>query len=273
MMRRIILATLAFSLLIGCRTIPMATENNPTLLVGKVIFYGRFISAHGISFDGTITRGIEISLRNTTTNEVFRFSPDNNGLFHINLQDGKYALDELYIRRYNSEGAWSNLFTNPSQKFIEVERGKVNNIGTIRWTFVNRRHHIEQFDNLATVRDAFSARYTRSNWNQKEWIYTQVSSGMTFFSRISYHLRSSVSENLSAEMRDAIERNLRDRMKEVSEVLPIGYTLFYLRSEDELDWAIVRTPIDLMEYQRRMVEDHVRNRLRENREQVRNLNQ
>ena len=278
-MRKFILVILTLSLLTGCRTIPMATESNPTLLVGEIAFTGRhFVSSNGVSFDGTFTRGIEISLRNVATNEALRFSPDNNGLFHINLPDGRYLLDELYIRRYNSQGAWSNIFTNPSQRFIEVERGKVNNIGTIRWTFVGRRHHIEQIDNSEAVRDAFTRRHTRSNWNQKEWKYTQISSGMAPFSRISYHLRSSawqdsVPENLSAEMRETIERSLRDRMREMNEVLPVGYTLFYLRSEDGLDWAIVRIPIDLMEYQRRMVEDHVRNRLRENREQVRNLNQ
>ena len=291
-MKKRILIALLFAFLIGCRTIPMATENNPTLLVGKVSFTGKSsVIINNLSFDGTSTRGIQILLRNTATNEFLRFSPDNNGLFHISLPDGTYSLDDLYIRKYNDRGAWASIFTRPLQKLIEVERGKVNNIGTILWTFEDRRHRVEQIDNSAAVREAFFARYARSNWNQQEWKYTSLFSdesiemtvpfgeNISFGEDITFYLRSedgqdsirmTIPENMPIEIRESIEREMRERMRERNELRALGDTIFYVRSDDGLDSVRLQLPRYFPNEIRQRMEENTRNRLRERQEQSQN---
>jgi hypothetical protein len=58
---------------------------------------------------------------------------------------------------------------------LEVERGKVNNIGTIQWSFVDRKHDAVQIDDLSDIKIKFSQKLSESVWNQKEWKYKKKS--------------------------------------------------------------------------------------------------
>ncbi|MCL2682180.1 MAG: hypothetical protein FWE63_01685 [Bacteroidales bacterium] len=147
--------------------------NLTTLLVGEVVFTGiNLVSPHGVSFDGIITSGIEISIRNTATSEVLRFSADKNGLFYVNLQEGKYWINEIAIKKQNDDGAWAYFFTNLNPpKIFEVERGKVNNIGTIHWSVIDRKHNVERVGNSSIIKNKFLIQFPGSIWNTKEWKY------------------------------------------------------------------------------------------------------
>ena len=169
---------LNFSLwfLIGCKSIPMSTERTPNLLVGEITFISSdFVSSQGISFIGKTTSGIEIVIRNTATNEILRFPADKNGLFYVNLQEGEYWIDELHIKKERNDGSWTTLYTNPALKVVEVESRKVSNIGKIQWIYAERRHNVVQIDNSSDNQDVFSKQFPKSNWNQEEWKYEQLS--------------------------------------------------------------------------------------------------
>ncbi|MCL2074408.1 MAG: hypothetical protein FWH18_10825 [Marinilabiliaceae bacterium] len=155
----------------------MYNELNPTLLVGEVIFTGKnFVTDNGVSFEGTTTSGIVLLLQNIVTNETIEFPADKNGLFYTNLQEGKYIIDEMLIRKYNENENWFDLFiSQPTIKVIEIEKGKVNNIGTLRWSLDRRTQNFFQEDNSSHVKIKFSERYPESNWNQIEWKYKQLS--------------------------------------------------------------------------------------------------
>ena len=166
---------LLFCLLLGCTSIPASTEKNPTLLVGEIVFIGRnYVSANKVSFDGTTTSNIDIFLRNTISNEIIRFSSGKNGLFYVNLQEGKYMIDKLHLKREGIGSAWTSLYyTNPPKIVLEIEREKVNNIGTLRWTFIDKKNNVIQTDDSLSVKNRFSKRFPKSNWNQKEWKYIE----------------------------------------------------------------------------------------------------
>ena len=175
---------LLFCVLIGCTSIPASTGQNPTLLVGEIIFTGKnYTSANKVSFDGTKTSDIDIFLRNTSNNEIIRFSSDKNGLFYVNLPEGKYMIDKLHVKIegligvYTAEGlgnAWSSLYYfNPPRKVFEIESEKVNNIGTLRWTFIDKKNNMIQVNDSLSVKNKFSKRFPKSNWNQKTWKYIE----------------------------------------------------------------------------------------------------
>ena len=264
--------TLCF--LIGCTAIPTATDKNQTLLVGEVIFVGSdYVSNNGISFNGTTTSGIEIVLRNTSNNESFRISTNNTGLFHINLQDGKYMIDELYVKKERNDGAWSYLYTSPSQKVMEIEKGKVNNIGTIRWSYLERKHNVIQTDNSLAVKNNFSKKFPKSNWNQKEWEYSKLMLETRNYSgeTVTYYIktddgRDSTRITVPKEMPETSRRNIEQDMKKVmSYYRSQGDTAYYVKSENGLDSVLLRLPKAMPEEQKRVAEENIKRHLRENR--------
>ena len=248
---------LGLCFLIGCKSIPMSTERTPTLLIGQIVFGGSdYVSRQGISFSGITTSGIEIALRNTVTNEVFRFSPGKNGLFYIGLKEGKYWIDELYIKKERNDGAWSDIYTNPPRKVLEIERGKVNNLGTLHWTFVGRRHDVVQLENSEDTKNEFTKQFPKSNWNTKEWIYIpwafevnqRISVNQISGERISYYVKSedgrdssllTIPQNMPIEMRRQIES---DMIKRMNDHRIQGDTTYYVKSENGLDSALLKIP-------------------------------
>ena len=166
------LLNLSLCFLIGCKSIPMSTEKTPNLLVGEIVFVvSDYVSSQGISFNGKTTSGIEITIRNIATNEILRFAADKNGLFYADLQEGKYWINELSIKKQHYDGSWAYISAGSAQpKVFEVERGKVNNIGTIQWS-IDKRNNVIQMDNSSDIKNKFSKQFPESIWNTKEWIY------------------------------------------------------------------------------------------------------
>ena len=258
--------------LIGCRSIPMSTESNPTLLAGEIAFIGsNYFSRDGISFIGTTNSGIEIVIKNTYTNESFRFSSGKNGLFYINLQEGKYSIDELYLKKVRSDGAWSYIYTNPN-KILSIERGKVNNVGKINWSFDARKHNVGQTDNSSAVKNEFSKQFPKSNWNQNEWkfspfVYEIKRSSEVFVSsgeKVTYYIKSddgqdstriTMPKDMPVEVRQQIEA---DAKKRVNDSRIQGDTTYYVKNENGIDSILLKTPKMMPEDMRRDVEERMR---------------
>ena len=266
------LLKLSICFLIGCKTIiPMSTERNQTLLVGNIVFAGNnYISRNGISFNGTTNSGIEIILKNTDTNELFRFSSGKNGLFYISLQEGKYRIDELYIKKANNDGAWAYIYTNPSNKLLEIEKGKVNNVGTIRWFFTDGRHVVEKDDNSTVVKNEFSKQFSSSNWNQKEWQYSPFVVNVIKPSgeQVSYYLKTddgrdsthlTLPKDMPIEQRQQIEA---DALAKMTDRRIQGDTTYYVKSVNGLDSVLIKRPKMMPEDAIRDVEERMRQNMR-----------
>lgn len=240
----IILVKLSLCFLIGCTSIPTSTEKNQILLVGEIVFVGSdYVSNNGISFDGTTSSGIEIILKNTANNEIFHISSNNTGLFHVNLKEGRYMIDELLIKKERYDGVGEYLYTNPAQKVLEIEKGKVNNIGTIRWSYIDRKHNTIQTDNSLAVKINFSKQFPKSNWNQKEWAYNKLSLETVKMSceTVTYYVktddgRDSTRITLPKEMSETSKQQIEpDLIKRMNNINSQGDTTYYVKSENELD--------------------------------------
>jgi len=247
----------------GCKTMPMSTENTPTLLIGQVVFGGGdYVSTNDISFQTQSTSGIEIALRNTVTYEVLRFPANKNGLFYSALQEGKYWIEELYIKKERTDGAWAEIYTNPSKNVLEIESGKVNDVGTLQWTFMGRRHHVVQLDKSSNTKNEFEKQFPKSNWNTKEWKYTPWTLG----ENISYYLKSedgrdsaliTIPKNLPIEIKEMAERDMIKRMNELriqNDLRVQGDTTYYIKSENGLDSISLRIPKNISEAMKREIE-------------------
>ena len=249
-MKRIYTFLLVFCLLIGCTSIPASTEQNPTLLVGEVVFScNDYISSQGISFVGITKGDIKISLRNKETKEIISVFTDKTGFFYVNrLQEGKYEITELYLEKKRQDGAWANVYVNPAVKELEIEKGKVNNIGTVDWSFSERKHNIIQTDHSLLVQNSFAKRFPKSNWNQKEWKYNTIS------------LSNEIFQNVEMEMKMEIK-------KRMDEIRIQGDTTYYVKSENGLDSASLTIPKASSNEARLMMEEHVRNLLNKKQQQ------
>jgi len=203
---------------------------------------------------------------------------DGNGLLCANIQEGKYIIDELYIKKTAFDGAWADLYMNPAQKVLEIERGKVNNIGTIRWSLVDRKHSMIQSDNSLAVKVDFSKKYPKSNWNQKEWIYNKLSNNVYKLSdeKISYYVKTesgldstlvSIPKDMPENMRIQLEK---DVIKRMNDFRAFGDTTYYVKSENGLDSVFLTVPKAMPEESRRKQEEFIRNKLKEQRSRPNN---
>jgi len=226
-----------FCLLTGCTSIPTSTEQNLTLLVGEVVFSSNdYINSQGISFVGITKGNIKISLRNTETKEIITAFTDGTGFFYVDrLQEGKYEIIELFLEKKRPDGAWANIYVNPARKVLEIEKGKVNNTGTIDWIFSESKHIVIQSDNSLFVQNNFAKRFPKSNWNLKEWIYNTIS--------------------LPNEIRQQVEAEIK---KTTDNVYIQGDTTYYVKSENGLDSVFLTIPKAFSNEERLKAEEHVR---------------
>jgi len=242
---------------------PVSTENTPTLLIGQVVFGGGdYVSNNDISFQTQSTSGIEIALRNTVTYEVFRFPSNKNGLFYVALQEGKYWIDELYLKKEHNDGAWAEIYTTPAKNVLEIESGKVNDVGTLQWTYMGRRHNVVQLDKSSDAKNEFEKQFPKSNWNTKEWKYTPWTLG----ENISYYLKSedgrdsaliTIPKNLPIEIKEMAERDMIKRMYDLrvqNDLRAQGDTTYYIKSENGLDSISLRIPKNISEAMKREIE-------------------
>ena len=209
--------------LIGCSVIPTSTEKNPTLITGRIIFLGNdYVSDNGITFEGPILSDIEITLLNIATDEPLHFSSGKNGLFHANLEEGKYRIDRLYIKKTGYQNAWAYIYTNPVEKVFEIEKGKVNNVGTIHWTLKNKKHQVIQSNDSLTVKNQFAKQFSKSNWNQEEWKF--ASWDFEKKKEITYYVKSdngkdstriTIPEDMPLNVRKQIETKAKTRMNQI----------------------------------------------------------
>ena len=237
---------LVFCLLTGCTSIPASTEQNPTLLVGEVIFScNDYINSQGISFVGITKGNIKISLRNTETKEIITAFTDETGFFYVNrLHEGKYEISELFLEKKRPDGAWATVYVNPNGKVFEIEKGKGNNIGTVDWIFSERKHNIIQTDHSLLVQNSFSKRFPKSNWNQKEWKYNTIS------------LPNEIWQNVDMEINSRLD-----------DIRIQGDTTYYVKSENGLDSAFLTIPKAYSNEERLKMEKHVKNLLNKKQQQ------
>jgi TonB family protein len=132
----------------GVKSIPKKpTEKPSAVFAGKIVFGGSdFVSEEGISFSDTVTSGIEITLRNTVTYDAVRFLSDEDGSFYVTMQEGRYQIERLYLKKEQDDGAWAYVYVNPLKKILKMKSGKENNIGIIHWSYFNKRGEVKYLD-------------------------------------------------------------------------------------------------------------------------------
>jgi hypothetical protein len=175
--KRIILVSMGF-FIFGCASFPKADNEHQTLLIGSVIQQGKGYQYYStVSVNGTNRMGIEVTLQELNGEKTYILRTNSNGLFYsVNIPEGSYKITRLYLRK-ESGSAWASIgwSISSTMRIVEIVRGKVNNLGTLRWNCENDVSNAVTFNTgYSEVRDIFQEKNKSSNWNEKEWANVNV---------------------------------------------------------------------------------------------------
>jgi hypothetical protein len=158
--------------LIGCVSIPEAKPGNDTLVVGRFNLIRNL--SQNKQINGTFSAGIRLTFRSVADDRLIKINTQADGWFFLsNIQEGIYELTELYYVR--ESGNIKYIFEERIESCFVVKQGKANNVGIINLVYEDREQRFENSQEYDAVRDEFSVRYDQSNWNDQEWVNTNLS--------------------------------------------------------------------------------------------------
>jgi len=89
--------------------------------------------------------------------------------YSVRVPPGVYRITKLVYTGRNGNSGWSITLRNPPR--IEIEHGKVNNLGLLNFPdATSTTVYAEWNKNYEQVGTQFRQKYSSSNWNNKEWI-------------------------------------------------------------------------------------------------------
>jgi len=148
-------------LVISCVSLPEPDSKNQTLVVGIANIQDNYHPS-----DSSSRAGIEITLNKFSGTGGYTLVTNADGIFYsAKIPGGIYKLSEV---KYPSGNV---IFILDSPPKIEIENGKVNNLGT--FTLIGTSGvggPLNWSSGYEQVRFLFGQKYSSSNWNQKEWI-------------------------------------------------------------------------------------------------------
>lgn len=168
---------LAIFLIFGCATYSEPKTENDKLLTGIIVHTGiGYKKYSGATVNGIHKTGIEMTIKNVSTNEEFKIRTKKNGLFYLHeLPVGTYEIEDFYLK-VSSGKAWADTHSSPDNRLrFSIENGKVNNLGVINWDGKMREWTNISFNNsYNTVMKEFTSRFPKSNWLKMEVINLNI---------------------------------------------------------------------------------------------------
>jgi hypothetical protein len=160
--------------LVGCVSIPRATPENDTLVVGRFNLVRD--ESRNKQFNGTYSAGIRLTFRCVEDDRMFKISTQPGGWFFLsNLTEGIYELTELYYIKESSNTRY--IFDPKIERCFVVKRGKVNNLGLVKLVYEDRGLHLEDSQEYGAIQAEFQTQYAESNWNDEAWADTKLRLG------------------------------------------------------------------------------------------------
>ncbi|MDL2229254.1 hypothetical protein LJC14_03285 [Treponema sp. OttesenSCG-928-L16] len=150
----------------GCSSVPDATDEKPTLIIGEVYFTGENLTGTPHLNMGLFRMGIEVTLIDSAGNEVL-LKTDRAGIFYLNdVREGRYRISKMLVK--SDRGGWVS--TSPSPPFsFEIVPEQVNNIGRIEWHRNANKSTYNYNNAYDSVQNDFETRYKKSNWINGNW--------------------------------------------------------------------------------------------------------
>jgi hypothetical protein len=160
-------------LVIGCATIPEPKTESDRLVIGMIIQTGEgFRNYSGATVNGTHKSGIELSIKNTSTNEEYNIKTQKNGLFYTTvLTEGTYVIEQFYLK-VTSGNAWADTYSSPNDSWtFTIINGKINNLGVINWDGKARGGTNFKFSQLYNdVVNEFNSQFSKSEWTKWDMV-------------------------------------------------------------------------------------------------------
>jgi hypothetical protein len=164
-------------LVIGCTTLPEPKTESDTLVIGMIIHTGEgFQNYSGVSVNGTHKTGIEMKLKNITTNDEYSIKTQKNGLFYTTvLPPGIYEIDQFYLK-ISSGNAWADTYSSPGDSLtFTIVNGRINNLGMVNWDGKMRGDTNFRFSQLYNdVENEFRTQFSRSEWLKRDMMNQDI---------------------------------------------------------------------------------------------------
>ncbi|MDR1338720.1 MAG: hypothetical protein LBK58_01470 [Prevotellaceae bacterium] len=157
-------------LVIGCATLPEPGTAHDTLVIGMIIHTGKdFHTYSHVSVNGVHRTGIEMKLKNITTNDEYSVKTEKNGLFYtVALPPGTYRIDQFYLK-VSSGSAWADTYYSPGNLTFTIVKGKINNLGMINWDGRMGGDTNVQLSQLYNyVENEFRTQFSGSGWLKRD---------------------------------------------------------------------------------------------------------
>lgn len=187
------LAVTGLLLAASCVTTTFTREpagENETLVVGRILFECQLTRTGSIPI-GKYRYGVKLEFEDVETRRILKLQTvDTKGFFCLHNPQGNqlrlirlaYSQGLAQVDRHKksstkqflkeaSKGA-STSMTPQHPPTYRVQRGKVNNLGSILWTgdMSSRRHNYTFNREYDETRKVFVERYPESLWIHREWV-------------------------------------------------------------------------------------------------------
>ena len=168
----VLMSILFFSCSTMLRIEPQTCKQS--LVIGQIRLEAKNFSKVGsISVNGIHHSSINIRVLNLTTGEEFEvLSRGGTGLFYFLSEEGNtYSIVNFKYTNTGTHGTYAQISVSPTDLILQIEPGKVYNIGKIEWNADKDAHaHYFTFKrNYLELENLIRIKYAKSKWNLHEW--------------------------------------------------------------------------------------------------------
>lgn len=170
-MKKLIIPVFTALILVGCTSVPVPTQEQNILLVGK-LFVNWNTTGKMSGGNGKYKFGIKIYFKNSQTDKVISVSTQKDGWFLTSkLAGGSYTIQKFYIEKEEGYTIYHMTLNGPF--FITLEDGIVNNMGVIQIDIGDGGYSYRLVD-YDVVKFDFQNEFSDSEWNSYEWVNNSV---------------------------------------------------------------------------------------------------
>jgi len=162
------------SVFLSCASFPDANEKNRTLIIGQIVLEAKGWPTDNISINGIYKTGIQITIQDNASGKTYSIKSQNDGMFYsVNVPNGNYKITRIYFKK-TSGRSWRDVWIEPGRSQFVIKEGYVNNLGLFNWLSEPSKSLLLNNKEYEQVKNLFQEEYVSSNWNEKDWIETNI---------------------------------------------------------------------------------------------------
>jgi hypothetical protein len=170
---KILLLFIPTIILAGCSTLPDPEKSDSSLLIGSIVMHVSNVdSQYGLNVNGNQYDNITLKIYDPESKEIDLVTNKDGYFVTDKVIPGYYYLEKMGIKITNEHAyqTMSIVFSKPYPR-IQIEPGKVNNIGIIEWYYDGEEGTRANFDaKYRDINNYYTENYNNSKWWERETV-------------------------------------------------------------------------------------------------------